>query len=379
MNNAHIEYLLRQYLEKQVTEAERTELFNWLEMPESTPVLNDWVDDFIVGMLTEEEMEPEKAQLIMESILGSSGKVKRVRPWKWMAAAAAVLMLVTAGWFLWHTPQRPGASLPATAQHQPPIGPATNKAILTLANGRQVLLDSAGRQQIVSGNVAAVQSGGSLAYQATTELQYHTLTTPKGGQFSIRLPDGTMVWLNAGSAIVYPTVFNGKERVVEVSGEVYMEVAKDAAKPFRVRITGGQELDVLGTAFNINAYADEPVKRTTLVSGSVQYHAASGAYVLKPGQQAVLTQDKVVLANASIADAVAWKNGFFYFNNASLQEVMRQLSRWYDVEVAYEGNMSARTFEGKIERSLSLQDVLEVLARNKVHYTIEGKKIMLLP
>lgn len=287
-----------------------------------------------------------------------------VRKMAWLryAAAAAVLLVCTVYYFQL---KQQRAQQEIAEIHIPP---GSGKATLTLADGNVIPLDSAGTKVIGQG---ITQRGEMLEYTASASASINTLTTPRGGQFQLKLPDGSKVWLNAASALKYPTVFK-KERVVEVSGEAYFEIAPHADMPFSVMVNGSK-VEVLGTAFNINAYPDESGVRTTLVEGAVRVKDL----VLSPGQQAHLANGKTVLVpGADIAQATAWKNGLFNFYKMDIPAVMRQLSRWYNVDVVYEGKMPERQFWGALERQLSLEQVLEFLRETGVHCRIEGRKLI---
>ncbi|UYQ95800.1 FecR domain-containing protein [Chitinophaga horti] len=381
MDRASGEQLFRKYAQKDITEAEKAAFYEWLETAQDTSQLGDLVDEYIVSFADTSvvEMNEQAAGSILNAILSSGKKPVRRRRTYLLAAAVAALVATSSGifWALQLPPAPPKVLAPIA--DNAPVMSGGAKAVLTLGDGSKVVLDSAAQRQIVSGPVTAQQSGGSLHYDASGAAQQHTLFTPRGGQFRLQLPDGTKVWLNAASSITFPTAFEGNERLVQVSGEVYMEVAENVRQPFRVQVTNGPRLEVLGTSFNINAYADEPIQRTTLVQGSIRYISGTTSQVLKPGQQALLENGKVTFGTADVSEVLAWKNGLFHFSGASLQEVMRELSRWYDVDVAYEGLVRPRSFEGKIGRDLSLQDVLSNLGKNSVHYKIEGGKVIVLP
>jgi ferric-dicitrate binding protein FerR (iron transport regulator) len=211
-------------------------------------------------------------------------------------------------------------------------------------------------------------------------VSYNTLRTPRGGQFRLTLPDGTGVWLNAASSITYPTAFNGAARNVTVTGEVYFEVAQIPNKPFMVKVNDHTAIQVLGTQFNISAYADEATVNTTLLQGSIKVTAGSNALVLQPGQQAQTTDGGAlqVLDHADTDQAIAWKNGSFNFNGKGLPEVMRQLSRWYDIEVVFSGKVPVRKFGGEIQRSLPLSEVLEILQQMDVKFKIKDEKTLIV-
>jgi ferric-dicitrate binding protein FerR (iron transport regulator) len=266
------------------------------------------------------------------------------------------------------------------------VAPGGNKAILTLANGSKIILSNAKNGALTQqGNTKVVKlDDGKLAYQpdktnAPIAVEYNTVSTPRGGQYQLTLSDGSKVWLNAESAITFPTSFTGKERKVSIKGEAYFEVAHDASKPFQVTVNG-MEVQVLGTHFNINAYNDEGEMKTTLLEGAVKVSKVSVSKLIIPGEQAVvsLTEPIIVVQQADVDEAVAWKNGLFHFDNADLQQVMRQLSRWYDVDVVYIGTIPKREFAGEMQRDLRLSQVLELLEKNEVNFKIQGKKIMVL-
>jgi ferric-dicitrate binding protein FerR (iron transport regulator) len=225
---------------------------------------------------------------------------------------------------------------------------------------------------------------GKIVYQEdqTKEslVEYNTITTPRGGKYELTLADGTTVTLDAASSIRYPVAFTGRERRVEITGQVYFEVAHNQSKPFRVQASD-QTVEVLGTHFNINAYPDEADLRTTLLEGSVRITKAQASAILKPGEQAI-TSDQSTLIRVRDADteaAVAWKEGHFHFSHADIPTVMRQLARWYDVEVAYVGSIPKRSFSGNINRNTKASVALEILSVSNVHFKIEGKKIIVTP
>lgn len=284
--------------------------------------------------------------------------------------AAAIALLLGAGgllYFILRTPEK--TVIQPTAQD---ILPATNKATLTLADGTVILLDSNVNSMIRPG---IRQQGGQLHYERITTASLNTLTTPRNGFFSVQLPDGTIAWLNAESSIKYPTVFKGNERLVEVTGETYFDVAPHASMPFVVH-ANGMNIKVLGTQFNINTYKDEPAPTATLVQGRISVNGT----MLQPGQQAALANEQITITDRiDISQITAWKNGLFSFHKTALTVVMKQLARWYDVDIVYEGTIPKRYFGGEIERSLRLSDVLELLRETGVNFRIEGRKVIVKP
>jgi transmembrane sensor len=270
------------------------------------------------------------------------------------------------------------------------LPPGSNKAILKLADGKTIVLDSAAKGLLAKQGGSEVQKtdSGQLTYTAQEkgELAYNTLTTPRGGQYQLRLADGTKVWLNAASSITYPVAFSGERRDVTITGEAYLEVAKDAARPFRVQIPNAvgsgspMEIEVLGTGFDVNAYADEPTIRTTLVEGSIRVSASGSGTIVQPGQQVEVGEGGKgirVIDHADVDEALAWKNGRFYFHNADLPAIMRQVSRWYDVDIRYAGEVPAGHYNGKPTRDLSAKQMLKLIEYSGVKYRIEGKTIVI--
>ena len=300
------------------------------------------------------------------------------------AVAATILLLLGIGilYFTRSPEQNIQPSLAATSSI--PIMPGGNKAILTLADGSRITLDSASNGAIAhQGNVQIMKlNNGQLAYKAgkgeTKELLKNSLVTPKGGQFMVVLPDGSKVWLNAATSLSYPTAFSGHTREVELNGEAYFEIAPDASMPFIVKVNN-ITVKVLGTHFNIMGYEDESNIRTTLLTGAVQVQHNSATVQLTPGEQAILQQGHMTLKkDVDVEEVVAWKNGYFHFNHESLPGVLRQISRWYDVGIVYEGQIPEREFGGKIERKSSLNDVLRILELSNVHYKVKDRKIIIM-
>lgn len=315
-------------------------------------------------------------------------RIHFMRKWGW--AAAAVLLLGGSAYLL--TVNNKQQAPVAIASNVIDIAPGKQGAILTLADGREVVLDSLGNGVIAhQSGTSVVLSNGQLVYDpargSESGIQYNQMTTPKGRQFRVTLPDGTKVWLNAASSIRYPTAFTGNERKVEVFGEACFEVAKDASKPFFVNVNNKAEIRVLGTLFNVNAYENEDAINTTLLDGSVKVAIPSSAYadgvLLKPGQQARIGINKqegeiLVVNGEDLEKTMAWKNGLFNFEGAHLEEVMRQLERWYNIDVVYENGIPDIRFLGEMSRQIALADLLEILRRTEVDFRVEGRKLIVL-
>jgi transmembrane sensor len=310
------------------------------------------------------------------------------RPFSRMAVAAAIIVIIGTGtlWLI-RGASHDVVKTSDTERHQNDVSPGGSRAVLTLANGSVIILDSAANGELAKqGNATILKTAnGQLAYnllnEKPTEAFYNTLATPRGGQYQLVLPDGSKVWLNAASSIRFPVAFTGGTRNVEITGEAYFEVAKDKAKPFHVKARG-MEVEVLGTHFNINAYPDEPGIRTTLLEGSVkivvdrQTQRRQQDMILLPGQQARVEGGINLVKKADIDQVMAWKNGLFNFNDADLQTVLRQLARWYDIDIKFEGNGPVRSFHGKITRDLNLSQVINLLQEVEVKFRIEGKTLI---
>lgn len=257
------------------------------------------------------------------------------------------------------------------------VMPAGGKVILKLPDGQQLYLDSMQGSIVQEGALTVNNKKGSLEYTgAAGKTDYHTLAVPRGRQYKLQLPDGTNVWLNAASSITYPIAFTGAERKVTVSGEVYFEVAKNRSKPFRVAVND-MLVTVTGTHFNVNAYADEPFLATTVLEGSVKVSANNSTVALSPNEQSLLNPEGSISVNrnAPVNEIMAWKNGYFHFESAGLPAILRELARWYDVDVVYEGMISKEKFFVIINRNSSLSAVLKVLQANDVEFNIDGKKL----
>lgn len=309
------------------------------------------------------------------------------------AAAAAVLIFLSGAGIYLLRKHKAEKELVRTERFVPPvihdIPPGGNKATLTLVDGSTITLDSLQNVDLTrQGNAKIVKlKSGGLAYQAATggklqttgEAAYNIISTPPGGQYQLVLADGSKVWLNAASTLRFPTTFTGKERSVEITGEAYFEIKKNAEMPFRVKVRDAV-VDVLGTSFNVMAYNNENAIKTTLLEGAVKIIKGNKSALLQPGQQAALnvTTSSINVREADVEEAVAWKNGLFQFDSDDIGTIMRQLGRWYDVETAYEGKIPDWHFTGSIGRNIPLSQVLKMLEVNDFHFRIEGKKIIVL-
>ncbi|MBO9152296.1 FecR family protein [Chitinophaga sp. GCM10012297] len=387
MSDARVRYLVTRFFDGSITSMEKEELAAWVEQAGDDDalkkVLEEAWDHYEPDAELRQDADPALNRIIGNLFLPEEPK-PRFRFIKRFAAAAAVALVAGAGIYYLYKPS--GGHQPvAAANIANDVMPGGAKAVLTLSNGQQIVLDDAADGVLAQqgGTSISKQAGGQIVYDASgdasREILYNTMSTPKGGEYQLTLPDGTKAWLNAASSITYPTAFAGRERIVRVSGEVYLEVAKNKDKPFRVQ-AGDVQLEVLGTHFNVNAYGDDKTVSTTLLEGSVKVNAAGNSRVITPGQQAKVAQGgkMTVDANVNIAETMAWKNGRFVFEGASIETVMRQLSRWYDVEVKALENVDDLFFVD-VPRNKKISDVLKALElTGKVKFRIEGKTIMIL-
>jgi len=270
-------------------------------------------------------------------------------------------------------------------RYQNDVRPEQNSALLKLTNGKAILLDdSAPRTILGQGSVTITNDNGQLTYRPlageTAETFYNTLTTSKGNQYHLVLPDGTKVWLNAASSITFPTVFAGEQRQVDISGEAYFEVVKNERQPFVVR-QGEMNVQVLGTSFDANCYGDDAASMITLLEGKVRVEKGAARNLLMPGQQAVVRQAAgsiTIVRHPDIKAVMAWKNGSFGFNDANIASVMREVERWYNVQVVYEATITSH-FVADIPRNVPLSQLLQLLeATGQVHFRIEGKKVIVM-
>lgn len=340
----------------------------------------------------EEDITDTKAGELMQKIFGENPKtdagpapvVKRTR-WRSMAAAAAIVTVIGAGAYyaVIHKSGNPAEIVKVPELPADVKPPQTNRATITMAGGKTLYLDSTVNGTLaVQGNIQVIRlNDGQIAYRGSSkELIYNTLTNPRGSKvINMTLSDGSQVWLNAGSSVTYPVAFVGNERKVSVTGEAYFEVAHDIIKPFIVS-KGDLQVQVLGTRFNVNAYDDESDTRITLLQGSVKVNSGKKESMLQPGQQAQVAAGIKIISNINVEQVMAWKNGLFVFDRADIRDVMRQLARWYDLDVHYTGEVPKGTFKGEISKDLSLSQVLNGLTATRIHFTMEsGNRITILP
>ncbi|MGE9313053.1 FecR family protein [Niabella sp. CJ426] len=393
MAKQSLSYYVERYQNGTLTEAEAAVLLELLQHEEYEADLDLLMIDDIKQWEQSEAVFPEVKKRIKASlkkqieIERSSVKQLAVRKARWYWAAASVLLLLSLGVY-YYKENNKSQDHTVTSSIENIVAPVTNRATITLADGSQVYLDSAGNGQLGQvGNIRLVKlANGQIAYQTAEgqilkELQYNTLSNPRGSKvIDIILSDGSHVWLNAGSSIRYPVAFVGANRTVELEGEGYFEVTKDPARKFVV-MANGTATEVLGTHFNINAYPDEAAVRTTLFEGAVKVLNSGREKLLNPGQQSVAAGDILeVTKNVNMEEVIAWKEGLFLFENKDVGSIMNLLSQWYDIEVEYRGNKVTELFTAAISRDAPLSKVLGFLEKTgRIHFTVEGKKVIVKP
>jgi ferric-dicitrate binding protein FerR (iron transport regulator) len=391
MSDKRTKELFSRYMMRLSSQAEEAELMNLLvhhvSDEEREALVSDWYDQ----MPEDYCLSKEDSDRIFNRIVKKKQSVS-LHIWRRAAAVAAGLALLIAGYWMVNT-NHPEQHL--SANHD--IPPGKERAVLTLANGSELLLDNVQTGEIAKEkDVSVINQGDELVYQSADTkkkdpekaLQYHTLTTPKGSYYRMTLPDGSRVWLNAASSIRYPVAFADKERRVTLTGEAYFEIApkQDAATqariPFIVAIDGQAEVEVLATRFNINGYSDEEKIKTTLLEGSIRFSSSqTGKSVLvSPGEQVAMNNDgSLSVYSADLEEVLAWKQEKFIFEKADIQTIMRQLARWYDVEVEYKGNISYH-FGGIISRNVNISKVFDILEHTgNVRFELENNKVIVMP
>lgn len=382
----HFRRLLQLWVEEKCTPQEATELMNYLQQSESNRMLLQEIRVQFDEQVLQNEL-PVPGTGITTPVIRGREKHFPIR-FRFPAVAAALILLCTGTYLFFryrnNTQKTTGTEQQALVKHD--LGPGANKAILVLAGGEQVQLGNTNTDTLTpQGGVTIINKSGQLLYHKNTAapapIVYNTITVPCGGQYQLILADGSKVWLNAASSIRYPTAFSGRERKVAITGEVYFEVARNEAMPFKVEVAGKAEIEVLGTHFNINAYADEPSLNTTLLEGRVKIteNLTRNTCVINPGEQASLSAaGKInINRNINIDEVMAWKNGRFYFDNTGLTSILHQLERWYDATVVYRDAVPDGHYSGNIERNVNLTDVLKMLElTGNLRFTVEGKKLI---
>jgi ferric-dicitrate binding protein FerR (iron transport regulator) len=381
-----IAYLVAGYIANTLTVAEQEELDEWVgASDENMELFAELTDEKNIEKALRERglYDSDKAvEKLKRQVKESAGKRPTI-PAAVYAIAATIILIIGITFllpYLQKNEEQPVAIV------KPDVLPGSEKAVLTLANGQKILLDSLHGNILEEQGFSVINDKGMIQYKGNAAAaEYHTLSTPNGGQYKIVLPDGTGVWLNAASSLTYPLAFTNAERVVELSGEGYFEVAKDAAKPFKVKLDNGTTVRVLGTHFNISDYKDQSSSRITLLEGSVRIEGAVNQppTLLTPGQQGQINHSNpssvTVTNDIDTDEVIAWKNGYFEFKDAPIEEIMNQVARWYDVSIKYEGKPTYH-FNAGLSRDVPVSKLLYLLElTDRVHFTITNKTIIVKP
>ncbi len=377
MIDNNIKKLLQRYLDDSLSDEELKSLLESINKGTYDSELQEIVDealekdafpglsdrgryDMLFSKLLERAGEKESPMTVKHKNTNSRPAAKKVILYL-AAVAASAILLVTFG-----TLNRSDEQ--STVQTIADIPPGGNRAMLTLGDGSSIILDSAAVGQLAeqAGTRVIKVDDGRLAYDSEgrkrAETIYNTITTPRAGQYELVLPDGSRVFLNSESSIRFPVFFSGSFRVVEITGEAYFEVAENREMPFRVS-SGNTTVEVLGTSFNVRAYADEGSVNTTLIEGSVQVSSPVYQTTITPGQMALadITGTISVQNDVDVDEIIAWKNGLFIFNSATVEQIMNQVSRWYDVDIEYKGEVSNKTFSGIVSRKSNVSQLLKIM------------------
>jgi transmembrane sensor len=405
--------LFKRYINNECTQEEIRFLLKSFEISDSESELKQAINEHLKSQRQGDELTDIDERVLhvyknLENTIKEDKEENRVPVIKWsriLSTAAAVIIICGGLYFFMFSNKSNPHSEFISAQRQETITPGGNKAILTLSDGTQVVLDQAANGLISgTGNAAVKKTADGVIEVGNIEsaekaVEVLTLQTPRGGEYQLTLPDGTKAWLNSASSISFPSSFSANQRKVEISGEVYFEVARQTGAfrdtqspkfvPFLVKVAPkgdkyGQEIKVLGTHFNVNTYPDEGDYKTTLIEGSVRISSfnASGKEVdsklLSPGQQSKVSRN-IQISNVDVQQEIAWKDGLISFVDADIKSIMRQVSRWYNVDVEYSAQLSRRIFTGKIPRTSNLDQVLEILEKSDIHFKVKDRKITVLP
>lgn len=383
MDIERISNLLEKFVAGTATPSEESELHAWYRQ------LSVSKEDNVPILLKESEKEQLKRKMLRDMLkqIGSQSPGKVVPFYKKKEfirkiAVAAVFFIVAASILFIYNPRKQSHVVIAQNILKEDIAPGHNGAILHLSNGKTIALDSTGDGVIAQqGGLKIVKKDGKLSYIGKSDkVVYNDIVTARGQQWELELPDGTKVWLNAASSIHYPLSFKGKERLVKITGEAYFEVVHNSAQPFKVQV-GNVQIEDIGTTFNVNAYSDEPLTKTTLVDGSVKVSRGNNTKLLTPGQQAITQENNSIQIkkNVNVEEVISWKNGQIRFENEDLQTIMRQISRWYNVDITYQDNIPNKIFNGGISRKSNLSELLKILEFEGVHFTQKGRNIIVNP
>jgi len=396
-NADRIAFLITGYIRSTLTDEEKDELDDWITLSDhnvelfarlTNPTLLDEAIKSYNSFNSKKAISIIKAQLVEQQ----PAKLDIVGKMKWLPYAVAASLLLLMGIYVFTRNDTPVKVHSFTSLAE--IKPGTGKALLTLATGETILLDSVNEKSLQAGKLGFSYDNGRLVYSPSTlegeqgELQYHLLSIPRGAHYQLKLPDGSTVWLNAESSIRFPSMFHKTKRQIEITGEVFVDVIKNDQKPFYVTFTANNngrqaktEIKVLGTSFNINAYKEEPYTSIALTEGKIQLTSNTGSIAfMRKGQLAMFENGKINIHPLVNEDEMlAWKNGWFEFKNATIEAIMKQVSRWYNIDVEYKGKINYH-FNASIERNVTAEQLLHLLEQTgHVHFTLQDNKIIVEP
>lgn len=376
-DSKHIQQLFEKYINNQSSKEETASLLTYLQDKENKEIVEKLIENRFDATTNNKIVEKEILDRVFNKIILNAPPAEAQRP-LWhkivaISAVAALILIISFPLLNWKTDNLATMHI---------VHPGSNKATLTLSSGETIVLENQPNGQLTADKGLRIEktSDGGINYytlneQAQKQPSMHLLNIPKGGQFQLTLSDGTKVWLNSHSSLEYPSCFTGKERRVKLTGEGYFEVVKNSGKSFIVE-TANQQVEVLGTKFNINAYEDESSTRTTLAEGIVRINTGQRSTLLKPGQQSILTSNNIAVKSVDTYQVLDWKNGDFNFVNDDLKSIMRKISRWYNIEVVLEEPISKETYVAQISRKKQLNDLLKALQRaGSFKYRIQNNKL----
>ncbi|WP_426324369.1 FecR family protein [Pedobacter sp. R-06] len=388
--------LLQQFADGNISQGEYAELIAFLKLKDNDSEVFAAMDGVWDNIYTEESYTKEETDYFYQNLVGTAqfkkaGKATiKKRLWPRLAVAASIIVTLSAGIYLFDTNYF--ANTPSRiANTSKDILPGKSRAVLTLANGETILLNDNESGVVIDASKLTYRDGTEVTSLKQAQIgEKNTVdndikvNTPRGGTYQVELPDGSKVWLNAASSLKFPVQFSKKERRVFLNGEAYFEVTKNKQRPFIVE-TNRQEITVLGTHFNISGYAEDADTKTTLLEGTVHVTDLMGNnstkdVILKPGQQSVIAGEHLKVFEVDTEEAIAWKNGTFIFSGHTLKEIMKQVERWYDVEVEFENNRKqTQAFRGTVSRFENISQLLEVLeSTGSVHFKVKGRRILVM-
>ena len=392
MSNSSFSGLLDKYLTNSITESERDQLFLMVQSNNYLSELENIIDQQLITGDFEQEQSDQLQQLILKKIneriaAGTGRQHARIvyMAWRRIAIAAAIVIVSVVGyWILTNRKESKPIAKAEVQSFKNDVEPGKYRAKLTLANGKTIIIGSSTARELANeGNTTILNNNNQLIYEpkknSANEVLYNTLATARGETYSMVLSDGSKVWLNSLSSIRFPVMFTGKERRVEITGEAYFQIKHNTKMPFKL-VANGVEVQDLGTEFNVNDYSDEPAIKTTLVSGRAKVIKGEKNHLLNPGQEVQIKQDELIfIENADVEQATAWKNGLFRFRHTDVGTVMREIDRWYNVDVNYEKTIPDEHLTGIVSREVSLVEVLKMLEVNGIHCRLNGSKLTVIP